>query len=48
MAILFMVIISYSKLYYDYWWSFYYKLLLDIILIYNILDVCPSGRPLWG
>jgi len=26
-----MAIFSYFKLYYDYWWLFYYKLLLDIL-----------------
>jgi len=30
MVILLMVISDYSKLYYDYWWLLYYKLLLDI------------------
>jgi len=31
MSILLVDIISYFMLYYDYWWLFYYKLLLDIL-----------------
>jgi hypothetical protein len=31
------VIIGYYMLYNDYWWLFYYELLLDI-LCYNIID----------
>ncbi len=30
-AILLVVIFCYYKLYYDYWWLHYYKLLLDIL-----------------
>jgi hypothetical protein len=37
MTILLIDIGGYFKLYYDYWWLLYYKLLLDI-LCYIILD----------